>query len=106
MGVNRCPAGLPIIRFHDLRHTAAYLMLNKDVPVITVSKRLGHAKPSTTIDVYDHLYPENQEEAARIMDEIITPIPVELPVRTESEKGLELPKSSAPICTIKPKTCQ
>ncbi len=40
------------------RHTAASLMLNKDVPVITVSKRLGHAKPSTTLDIYGHLYPE------------------------------------------------
>lgn len=40
-------------------------MLNKNAPVITVSKRLGHAKPSRTIDdIYGHLYPESQELAA------------------------------------------
>jgi integrase len=69
-------AGLPMIRFHDMRHTAASIMLNNNIPVITVSKRLGHAKPSTTLDIYGCLYPESQEEAARIMDEIITPIPL------------------------------
>jgi integrase len=51
-------ASLPRIRFHDLRHTAASLMLNYGVPVIVVSKRLGHALPSTTLDVYGNLYHE------------------------------------------------
>jgi len=71
-------AGLPRIRFHDLRHTAASLMLNHGVPVIVVSKIIGHAKPSTTMDIYGHLINEMQEEAARIMDELVTPIPVKL----------------------------
>jgi integrase len=71
-------AGLPIIRFHDLRHTAASLMLNNGIPTIVVSKRLGHAKPSTTLDIYGHLYHEKQEEAARLMDELVTPIPVDM----------------------------
>jgi len=66
-------AGLPMIRFHDLRHTAASIMLNRGVPVIVVSRRLGHAKPSTTVDIYAHLYMESQDEPARIMDEILTP---------------------------------
>lgn len=71
-------AGLPKIRFHDLRHTAASLMLNHGVPVIVASKRLGHSQPSTTLDVYGHLYHEMQNDAARIMDELVTPIPVKL----------------------------
>ena len=71
-------AGLPKIRFHDLRHTSASLMLNHGVPVIVVSKRLGHSQPSTTLDVYGHLYHELQNDAARIMDELVTPVPVEL----------------------------
>jgi len=71
-------AGLPKIRFHDLRHTAASLMLNHGVPVIVVSKRLGHSLPSTTLDVYGHLYHELQNDAARIMDELVTPVPVAL----------------------------
>jgi integrase len=45
-------SGLPKIRFHDLRHTAASLMLNHGIPVLIVSKRLGHSKPSITLDVY------------------------------------------------------
>ncbi|MCL4561925.1 MAG: site-specific integrase [Chloroflexi bacterium] len=72
-------AGLPRIRFHDLRHTAASLMLNHGVPVIVASKRLGHAKPSITLDIYGHLINEMQEEAARIMDEVVTPVAVEIP---------------------------
>ena len=67
-------AGLPAIRFHDLRHTAASLMLNHGIPVIVVSRRLGHAKPSITLDVYGHLIPSMQAEAAQIIDELVIPI--------------------------------
>jgi integrase len=72
-------AGLAKIRFHDLRHTAASLLLNHNVPVIVVSKMLGHSKPSITLDIYGHLYLEMQGEAAEIMDKLVTPIPVQLP---------------------------
>ncbi len=71
-------ASLSKIRFHDLRHTAASLMLNNCVPPIVVSKILGHSKPSITLGVYGHLYVEMQSEAARIMDELVTPIPIDL----------------------------
>lgn len=74
-------AGLPKIRFHDLRHTAASLLLNHGVPVIVVSKMLGHSKPSITLDIYGHLLLEQQNEAAKIMDELITPISVEISVK-------------------------
>ncbi len=67
-------AGLPKIRFHDLRHTAASLMLNHGIPVIVVSKILGHSKPSITMDIYGHLYNEMQDEAARLMDDLVTPL--------------------------------
>ena len=71
-------AGLPQIRFHDLRHTAATLMLNNGIPVIIVSRRLGHAKASITLDVYGHLIPSMQAEAAEMMDELVMPIAVQL----------------------------
>jgi integrase len=61
-------SGLPKIRFHDLRHTAASLMLNHGVPILVVSKRLGHSKVSFTLDVYGHLIPGGQEPAAQYMD--------------------------------------
>jgi integrase len=70
--------GLPEIRFHDLRHTAASLMLNHGVPVIIVSRRLGHSKASITLDIYGHLVPEMQSEVAEMMDELITPVEIEL----------------------------
>jgi integrase len=72
-------AGIPRVRFHDLRHTAASLMLNHGIPVIVVSKILGHSKPSVTLDIYGHLYHEMQTEAAQIMDRLVTPIEVDLP---------------------------
>jgi len=62
---------LPEIRFHDLRHTAASLMLNRGIPVIVVSRILGHARPSITLDVYGHLMPTMQDEAAKLMDGLI-----------------------------------
>ncbi|MFC1996923.1 tyrosine-type recombinase/integrase [Chloroflexota bacterium] len=70
-------ADLPEIRWHDLRHTAASLMLNNNVPVIVVSRRLGHARPSITLDVYGHLVPSMQAGVGDMIDDLITPI--ELP---------------------------
>ena len=61
-------SGLPKIRFHDLRHTAASLMLNHGIPVLVASRRLGHSKASITLDVYGHLMPNKQEEAAQLLD--------------------------------------
>ena len=95
-------AGIPRIRFHDLRHTAASLMLNHGVPVIVVSKILGHAKPSTTLDIYGHLIHEMQGEAARVMDELITPIRVEI----SSSVKQNLPKESEPGRLIAPNCTQ
>jgi integrase len=67
-------SGLPSIRFHDLRHTAASIMLNNGIPIIVVSRRLGHSKASTTLDVYGHLIDNMQSEAATLMDDLITPV--------------------------------
>jgi len=72
-------AGLPLIRFHDLRHTSASILLNNNIPPIVVSRRLGHSKPSITLDVYGHLIPSMQSEAAEKIDEVVTPVPVKLP---------------------------
>jgi integrase len=55
-------------------------MLNNGVPVLVVSKILGHSKTSTTLDIYGHLIPTMQTEAAQIMDDLITPIRLEMGV--------------------------
>jgi integrase len=58
-------AGFPKLRFHDMRHTHATLMLNAGEDPRVVQKRLGHQKPSTTINIYgDHLERRLQREAA------------------------------------------
>jgi integrase len=62
------------IRFHDLRHTAASLMLNHGVPAIIVSNRLGHSKVSITLDIYGHLIQQMQDGPAEMIDQLITPI--------------------------------
>lgn len=53
-------------------------MLNHGIPVIVVSKILGHAGPSTTMDIYGHLIHEMQGEAAQVIDDLVTPIRVEI----------------------------
>jgi integrase len=57
-------AGLPDIRFHDLRHTAATLMLSHGVHPKVVSEMLGHASVGITLDLYSHVTPTLQREAA------------------------------------------
>src|SRR3990172_536180 len=84
-------AGLPALRFHDLRHTAASMMLHKGVSVLVVSKRLGHAKASITLDIYGHLVPSMQELAAEVTDEVTMPVALPLvapELHQESNSGV------------------
>jgi integrase len=64
-------AGLPLIRFHDLRHTAATLLLSKGVNIKVVSEMLGHANVSITLRIYAHVLPHMQQAAAQAMDDIL-----------------------------------
>ena len=64
-------AGLPIIRFHDLRHTAATLMLLQGIHPKVVSERLGHASVSITLDRYSHVLPSMQRDAAALIDKAL-----------------------------------
>lgn len=59
--------GLPV-RLHDLRHTAASLMLGAGVPLKVVSEALGHSSIAITADVYAHVTPELRREAADALD--------------------------------------
>ena len=70
-------AGLPDITFHGLRHTAATQMLVNGVDILTVSNRIGHSKPSVTLDIYGNMITGPQDKAAALMDEITTPITME-----------------------------
>jgi integrase len=63
--------GLPRIRVHDLRHTAATLLLLAGVPAKVVSERLGHATVAITLDLYSHVLPDMQDRAADAMDRLL-----------------------------------
>ncbi|MGH2724417.1 MAG: tyrosine-type recombinase/integrase [Actinomycetota bacterium] len=60
--------GLPPVRFHDLRHGHATLMLLQGVHPKVVSERLGHANIGITLDIYSHVLPTMQAEAVRAFD--------------------------------------
>jgi integrase len=64
-------AELPEIRFHDLRHTAATLLLAQGVHPKIVQERLGHAQISLTLDTYSHVLPSMQKEAANKLDDLL-----------------------------------
>ena len=60
-------AGLPQMRYHDLRHGAASLMVAQGVPARVAMEMLGHAQISTTMNIYTHVAPELQKDAAEKM---------------------------------------
>ena len=63
--------GLPTIRFHDLRHTCATLLLSRNVNPKIVSEMLGHATIAITLDTYSHVLPNMQDGAARALQEAL-----------------------------------
>ncbi len=76
---------LPVIRFHDCHHSAASIMLSHGIPPIIVARvtcpvfgrMLGHSL-AILMTTYAHYIPGTQDEAARVMNDILTPIPIDL----------------------------
>ena len=64
-------AGLPKVRFHDLRHTFATLALQNGVDIKTVSGMLGHFSAGFTLDTYAHVTTSAKREAAKTMGNIL-----------------------------------
>jgi integrase len=64
-------AGVPTIRFHDLRHTAATLLLSQGVHPKVVQERLGHSQIAITLDTYSHVLPSMQRDAADRLDSLL-----------------------------------
>ena len=62
--------GLRKIRFHDLRHTFASILINQDVPLLNVSTFLGHSDLSTTENIYAHLDKSKKQESADVISSI------------------------------------
>src|SRR5712691_1625383 len=62
------------IRFHDLRHTAATLLLASGVNVKVVSEMLGHSSVSINLSIYAHVLPHMQQSAVNAMDRLFGPV--------------------------------
>lgn len=58
------------VNFHGLRHTSATILINQGIDVTTVSKRLGHARTSTTTDIYSHSLQKADKEAANKLENL------------------------------------
>ncbi|MFC2066239.1 tyrosine-type recombinase/integrase [Chloroflexota bacterium] len=63
--------GLEGVRFHDLRHTFASLMLLRGAKPKVISEALGHASVLFTMDVYSHIMEGMQEDAMALLDEVL-----------------------------------
>lgn len=62
---------LPPIHPHKFRHTQASLLISEGVDILTVSKRLGHTKVSTALDIYSHVLAKSDEKASKALDSLI-----------------------------------
>lgn len=76
--------GLPRIRFHDLRHGIATILLGKNIHPKKVQELLGHASVKITLDTYSHVNREHMEEVAAVTDELLG---YQLAVNEEKDKG-------------------
>lgn len=65
-------AGIRAIRIHTLRHTFATLLVESGVPLLTVSRQLGHASISTTANIYAHAVPGSNRAAAEALEAVLT----------------------------------
>jgi integrase len=65
-------AGLPNIRFHDLRHTCATLLFSRGVHPKHVQELLGHATIAITLDTYSHVIPGMGDQTARAMEDALS----------------------------------
>lgn len=59
------------IRFHDLRHTFASILIGQDVPLINMSNFLGHSDLSTTANIYAHIDKASKQDSADVITEIL-----------------------------------
>jgi integrase len=59
---------LEAVRFHDLRHAAASMMIDAGLNILVISRQLGHANPSITLNIYGHLMPDAADDAIRRLD--------------------------------------
>lgn len=63
--------GMPDVTFHALRHTHASQLIDANVDIVTISKRLGHVKPDITLRIYAHLFQKDDRKAAHAINAVL-----------------------------------
>jgi hypothetical protein len=86
-GLESIKLPFPAIRFHDLRHSTATILLAEGVPARYLTELLGHSQVSFTMQTYAHVLPEVQKSVATKMDGILNPKPVATTVATKPVLG-------------------
>lgn len=81
-------AGVPYLNPHCLRHTCASMLLAQAVPLAAVAKLLGHTTPATTLAVYSHCLPTDEDNATIVLAKVLGTDPGPMPVETASEEVL------------------
>jgi integrase len=76
-------ANLRAIRFYDLRHTFASLLIQNGEPLTYVKEQMGHSSIQVTVDVYGHLVPSANRAAVDKLDAI----PIRIPDASEEENA-------------------
>ncbi|WP_430131293.1 tyrosine-type recombinase/integrase [Neobacillus pocheonensis] len=60
-----------MLRFHDLRHTHATMLIQQKINPKVIQERLGHSRIGITLDIYSHVLPSMQQEVAMKLDEML-----------------------------------
>ena len=85
LGAGREPAPPVVVpdgaSMHDLRHFYASVLIKHRESVKTVQKRLGHSKPSITLDIYTHLWPDDEDTTRDAVEAILGDVPPLCPVK-------------------------
>lgn len=91
-------AGVPDANFHSLRHTFATRAIENGMDILVLSRILGHAKPSTTLNMYGHVLTEHRIESMQKISNLYSPQKPEQP--TEQESTQENQQNSGPIMQL------
>lgn len=85
----RAAAGLPEVGMHDLRHFYASVLIRAGRNVKTVSERLGHANAAMTLNVYSHLWPQDDDLDRQAVDDVFAPAPRSVPATPVAQRDLD-----------------
>ena len=63
--------GMPQVHFHALRHTHASMLISEGIDIVQISKRLGHASPTITLNTYSHLFKKSDKDVVSAIEKAL-----------------------------------